>query len=516
MAKIVKENEKRMDQEFDKAKKWTESAATIATDLKTVEPKPHHTKEEPKKQNEVTVKNPAQTIVGYGQLGSVVNTKGETVTSNLPKIRVQIDLKAIEEKMDKMNVLAKKDGTQLLNFAIIRNKKAQENQSPYIVIAKRQGLPATVNGKEVKFSDTAAILEFSVNLKELKEKAQKAGVDLNEGKIPLSVGMYSGKTGVKINDNSKLVTKKNLDGTEYELSMGRFSFVNQFDRIIKTKLNLDDSLPKQLQYTNKYLGDGLSTNKKEAGKNCTNIYFVLSKKAILELPEADAFGNIKIAICSKRTDSKYLQENNLTLNPAGYPVDEKGERVANFNIVADPKTYKDGQPYESTKMVITVRKDDLLKYPVLNSADNKNNKSNDIALKFDGYSNKIELNVKKYIARGQVEEINKFVQQKTGNDKFAHDITKPHLTNKETVIDTKYEPYKEEIAKKEAEMWNNIKGKPETEEWKKLPTQWNVFDIIVSELKAKQAKNLYDSLKNDNKNDFSQDQSQDKSKGKKI
>ena len=57
---------------------------------------------------------------------------------------------------------------------------------------------------------------------------------------------------------------------------------------------------------------------------------------------------------------------------------------------------------------------------------------------------------------------------------------------------------------------------PETDEWKKLPTQWNVFDIIVSELKAKQAKNLYDSIKNDNKNDFSQDQSQDQSKGKKI
>lgn len=515
VAKIVKENEKRMDQEFDKAKKWTESAATIATDLKTVEPKPHHTKEEPKKQNEVTVKNPAQTIVGYGQLGSVVNTKGETVTSNLPKIRVQIDLKSIEEKMDKMNVLTKKDGTQLLNFAIIRNKKAQENQSPYIVIAKRQGLPATVNGKEVKFSDTAAILEFSVNLKELKEKAQKAGVDMNEGKIPLSVGMYSGKTGVKINDNSKLVTKKNLDGTEYELSMGRFSFVNQFDRIIKTKLNLDDSLPKQLQYTNKYLGDGLSTNKKVADKNCTDIYFVLSKKAILELPEADAFGNIKIAICSKRTDSKYLQENNLTLNPAGYPVNEKGERVANFNIVADPKTYKDGQPYESTKMVITVRKDDLLKYPVLNSADNKNNKSNDIALKFDGYTNRIELNVSKYIARNQTEDVNKYIQQKTGKE-FAHDKNNPYATNKETIIDSKYEPYKESIAKQEAMMWNSIKGKPETEEWKKLPTQWNVFDIIVSELKAKQAKNLYDSLKNDNKNDFLQDQSQDQSKGKKI
>ena len=515
VAKIVKENEKRMDQEFDKAKKWTESAATIATDLKTVEPKPHHTKEEPKKQNEVTVKNPAQTIVGYGQLGSVVNTKGETVTSNLPKIRVQIDLKSIEEKMDKMNVLTKKDGTQLLNFAIIRNKKAQENQSPYIVIAKRQGLPATVNGKEVKFSDTAAILEFSVNLKELKEKAQKAGVDMNEGKIPLSVGMYSGKTGVKINDNSKLVTKKNLDGTEYELSMGRFSFVNQFDRIIKTKLNLDDSLPKQLQYTNKYLGDGLSTNKKVADKNCTDIYFVLSKKAILELPEADAFGNIKIAICSKRTDSKYLQENNLTLNPAGYPVNEKGERVANFNIVADPKTYKDGQPYESTKMVITVRKDDLLKYPVLNSADNKNNKSNDIALKFDGFTNRIELNVSKYIARNQTEDVNKYIQQKTGKE-FAHDKNNPYATNKETIIDSKYEPYKESIAKQEAMMWNSIKGKPETEEWKKLPTQWNVFDIIVSELKAKQAKNLYDSLKNDNKNDFLQDQSQDQSKGKKI
>lgn len=505
VAAIVKENEKTMEEAFDKNQEWKEKAATIATELKTVEPEK---KQETKA--EVSVKNPAQTIVGYGQLGSVVNSKGETVTSNLPKIRVQIDLKAVEEKMSKMNVSKKKDGTETLNFAVIRNKKAQANQSPYVVIAKRQGLPATVNGREVKFSDTAAILEFSFNLKELKEKAEKAGVDLTEGKIPLSVGQFSGKTGIKINENSKLVTNKSLDASDYELSLGRSSFVNQFDRIIKTRQNLDDSMPGQLQYTNKDLGDGLSAKKKVADRSYTDIYFTLSRKAVKELPEADAFGNVKIAVCSRRTDSKYLAENNLKLDPAGYHINEKGERVANFKILADPKTYKGGQPYDSTKMVITVRKDDLLKYPVLNSADNKNNKSNDIALKFDGYSNKIELNVKKYIARGQTEEINKFVQQKTGNDKFAHDITNPYQTNKETVIDTKYEPYKEEIAKKEAEMWNNIKGKPNAEEWKKLPTQWEVFDVIVADLREKQAKQRVESFKNDNRNDQSNEQEQNK------
>lgn len=509
VAAIVKENEKTMEEAFDKNQEWKEKAATIATELKTVEPEK---KQETKA--EVSVKNPAQTIVGYGQLGSVVNSKGETVTSNLPKIRVQIDLKAVEEKMSKMNVSKKKDGTETLNFAVIRNKKAQANQSPYVVIAKRQGLPATVNGREVKFSDTAAILEFSFNLKELKEKAEKAGVDLNEGKIPLSVGQFSGKTGVKINENSKLVANKSLDASDYELSLGRSSFVNQFDRIIKTRQNLDDSMPGQLQYTNKDLGDGLSAKKKVADRSYTDIYFTLSRKAVKELPEADAFGNVKIAVCSRRTDSKYLAENNLKLDPAGYHINEKGERVANFKILADPKTYKGGQPYDSTKMVITVRKDDLLKYPVLNSADNKNNKSNDIALKFDGYSNKIELNVKKYIARGQTEEINKFVQQKTGNDKFAHDMNNPYQTNKETVIDTKYEPYKEEIAKKEAEMWNNIKGKPNAEEWKKLPTQWEVFDVIVADLREKQAKQRVESFKNDNRNDQSNEQEQ--SKGMKI
>ena len=505
VAAIVKENEKTMEEAFDKNQEWKEKAATIATELKTVEPEK---KQETKA--EVSVKNPAQTIVGYGQLGSVVNSKGETVTSNLPKIRVQIDLKAVEEKMSKMNVSKKKDGTETLNFAVIRNKKAQANQSPYVVIAKRQGLPATVNGREVKFSDTAAILEFSFNLKELKEKAEKAGVDLNEGKIPLSVGQFSGKTGVKINENSKLVANKSLDASDYELSLGRSSFVNQFDRIIKTRQNLDDSMPGQLQYTNKDLGDGLSAKKKVADRSYTDIYFTLSRKAVKELPEADAFGNVKIAVCSRRTDSKYLAENNLKLDPAGYHINEKGERVANFKILADPKTYKGGQPYDSTKMVITVRKDDLLKYPVLNSADNKNNKSNDIALKFDGYSNKIELNVKKYIARGQTEEINKFVQQKTGNDKFAHDMNNPYQTNKETVIDTKYEPYKEEIAKKEAEMWNNIKGKPNAEEWKKLPTQWEVFDVIVADLREKQAKQRVESFKNDNRNDQSNEQEQNK------
>jgi len=522
VAELVQENEKKMDEEF---KKMAEHNKKIAASSSQVEngngEQKQDSQAEKKVKADVPMKNPSQTVVGYAQIGAVVNTKGETVNTNLPKIRVQMDLKSIEGKMDKMNVSKKHDGTEVLNFAIIRNKKAGKDQSPFVVIAKRHGEPAMVNGKEVKFSDTAAVLEFSVNMKELKEKAQRVGVDMAEGKIPLSVGQFSGKTGVKINDNSKLVTQKNLPASEYELTNGKSQFVNQFDRIIKTRQNLDESMPQQIRYDNKELGDGISFSKvafnsqEGTGKQYNDIYFTLNAKAIKELPEADAFGNIKLAVCTKRTDAKFLEANNLHINEKQQLVNPKGERVPDYKIVADPKTYKGGQPYENTKIVLTVNKEELLKYPVLSSGDNKNNRSRDIALKFDGFSNRLELNVSKYIARNQVEEINKFVQQKTGNDKFAHDVKNPYQTNKETVIPVKYEPYSEAVAKQEVAQFNKITDKPSTEEWKNLPSQWDVFAVIVSDLKEKQAKQINDTIKQ-NSQDEKQDQNVEQSKGRKI
>ncbi len=482
-------------------------------------------KEEKKTSTEVKMSIPEQVIVGYGQLADIKNTNGANVTPNVPKFRLQLDLSALESKKDKMNLSKNHDGDELMNFAVIRNKKAKENQSPYIVIVKRQGQPAIVDGKEVKYSDASALMEFTVNMKEMKEKAEKAGVDLKENKIPIAIGSFSGPTGVKINDNSNLVKNKELGKDGYNLTLGKSNAVNQFDRIISTRRNLDTSI-KDIRYSNKDMGEGITFSRevqmknksnrkeeKEYNMTLTDTFMKLSPKAIKELPEADAFGNIKLAVCTKRTDETYLKQNNLHLDDKKQLVNVEGKRVPDMSIVADPKTYKNGQPYENTVKTFMVRKDDLLRYPKLK--DDKGNE-NAIAIKLDGLTGNVVLNVSQYVKNNQTEDVNNFIRMKTGDKSFSLDDKNKYQAIDATKIDTQTVQYKKDYAIAEVKAWKKTNPGLKPEDFKNAPSQFDIFKVITSELQAKQAKIIKESSKNDQSKDQDQNNDLNQNKGRKI
>ena len=480
---------------------------------KQVEKKEKVEEKKPAQQKQETGnKLPELVKVGYAQYAGVKDTQGNQLELIVPKFRIQLDLNAIEQKMDKMRVRKTQSGEDFLSFAIIKNKQAKENQSPLQVIVKRHGEDATVNGKTVKFADAAALMEFQVSLQDLKAKAEKAGIDTAKEAVPLSVGSYSGETGIKLNNKSALLKDKELKDEDMMIR-GRFKVVNSFDRIVKTKQNLDE-VP-AIRYDNKDMGDCI-TNSREVNirkkdgtsfaKSVEDIYVALSSKALKELPEADAFGNVKLAICTKRTDEKYLTANKLQLNEQGQLVNEQGRRVPNLLMVADPKTYKNGQPYANTVRVLTVRKEDLMKLPTL---DDKNGT---IALRIDGLTNKVALNVNKYVTENRTQEVEKYLQSQSGDKNAKIDPKRPYDTN--VTISAVSEHYSTKYAKMEVNSWEKITPKVDLETYKNAPSQFDLFKEVVSDYMEKKANKIKESAAKNAPEEEAQEETQ--KQGRKI
>lgn len=485
----AKKKPKEVKEEKPKKAEQTEQAEQTK---KQVEKKQVQKKEkvEEKKQDS-GVKLPELVKVGFAQFAGVKDTQGNQLDLIVPKFRIQLDLNTIEQKMDKMSARKTQSGEDFLSFAIIKNKQARENQSPLQVIVKRHGQDATVNGRTVKFADAAALMEFQVSLQDLKAKAEKAGIDTTKEAVPLSVGSYSGETGIKLNNKSALLKDKELKDEDIMIR-GRFKVVNSFDRIVKTKQNLDE-VP-AIRYDNKDMGDCI-TNSREVNirkkdgtsfkKEVEDIYVTLSSKALKELPEADAFGNVKLAICTKRTDEKFLTANKLQLNEQGQLVNEQGRRVPNLMLVADPKTYKNGQPYANTVRVLTVRKEDLAKLPTL---DDKNGT---IALRIDGLTNKVALNVNKYVTENRTQEVEKYLQSQSGDKNAKIDPKRPYDTN--VTISAVSEHYSSKYAMMEVSSWEKITPKVDLETYKNAPSQFDIFREVVSDYMEKKANKIKES-----------------------
>lgn len=476
--------------------------------------------EEPKKQEKnaeakgkkVPMQLPSKLGVGYGQLSDVRDKEGKQVELNVPKIRLQFDMSLVNGNRDKMNVTKNRDGEEMFHFAVVKNKTKKAEQSPYEVIVRRNGQSASVNGESLKFSDSSAIMEFQVSLKDLKEKATKVGLDAEKGKVPLVIGSLSGSTGVKINEKSSALANKEIAQEDLEIK-GKSYPVNQFDRVIKMKLNMDESLS-HVRYENKTVGDAISSernvelSKKDGSKyarSVTDFYATLSAKSLKDLPEADAFGNVKLALCTKRTDEKYLAENKLTLDGQGHLMSESGKRVPDLSVVADPKTYKNGQPYANTIRVVTVGKDDLLSMPKLGE-------NNDISLRIDGLTGKVELNTARYIREGQTDDVTRYIQERTGDKSKTVDPQKPYLSN--VSVPSVVEHYNPKIAQLETMSWNKITPKMDNETFKNAPSQYDVFKNVVTENAEKQAKELKENVQKTQNE--AQSEEETLTKGKKI
>lgn len=506
----AKKKPKEVKEEKPKKAEQTEQAEQTR---KQVEKKQVQKKEKvEEKKQESGVKLPELVKVGFAQFAGVKDTQGNQLDLIVPKFRIQLDLNTIEQKMDKMSARKTQSGEDFLSFAIIKNKQARENQSPLQVIVKRHGQDATVNGRTVKFADAAALMEFQVSLQDLKAKAEKAGIDTAKEAVPLSVGSYSGETGIKLNNKSALLKDKELKDEDIMIR-GRFKVVNSFDRIVKTKQNLDE-VP-AIRYDNKDMGDCI-TNSREVNirkkdgtsfkKEVEDIYVTLSSKALKELPEADAFGNVKLAICTKRTDEKFLTANKLQLNEQGQLVNEQGRRVPNLMLVADPKTYKNGQPYANTVRVLTVRKEDLAKLPTL---DDKNGT---IALRIDGLTNKVALNVNKYVTENRTQEVEKYLQGQSGDKNAKIDPKRPYDTN--VTISAVSEYYSSKYAMMEVSSWEKITPKVDLETYKNAPSQFDIFREVVSDYMEKKAKSIKESASKNVPEEDTQEETQ--KQGRKI
>lgn len=434
-----------------------------------------------------TMTLPKQIFLGYCQTTELKNRNGEKLTLTLPKLRLQLDLSLVDKNRNEINVTKSSNGDEYLNLAVIRNNsKKKESNSEYIVISKRDGLEADVCGKKVKFKDINSVIEFSISLNDLKDKIQKAGI--NDTKIPLNIGSFSGPTRIKINNNSESVTNKHLSNDEYSIR-GNFNVVNLFDRIIKTKQNLDAS-SQYISYVNKNLGSGISLL---CGNDKENILLTLSLKDIKKLPEADMFGNIRIAVAKKTKDEEYIKRNRLTLDNTGHLLNQQNQRVPSMLVVADPITYKNGQMYENISKIITLNKEELMQLPTYSKGKEKH-----IAIKIDNDTGKVELN--------------DYVYRRENNEEF-----KKYLDNKNciTVLTAQILNCNEKINQQIIARWvkehlNDIN----IEKTQNSITQYEFIDKIKNEIKEKKSE------KTDQLNLFTQEiskeQEQIQRKGQKL
>lgn len=394
---------------------------------------------------------PAQIVLGYAQVCDIKDKDGNKINTPFPKMRIQLDTSYIEKNKGSVNITKRNDGEDMLNLAIVPNDN-KRIQSPYLVISKRDGLDATVKGRDVTFSDSNSVYEFSVSLKDMKAKAQAAGV---EGvNIPLNVGSFSGKTAVKINEKSNDVKNK-LSAGELELDAS-FRVVNQFDRLVKMKQNLDEAR-RDVNYVNLSLGDGINLENvafRRNGKIVPQTLIMLDVEKVKNLPESDAFGNIKIAVCARSRDEEYLRKNGIIVDSNEVFRNRKNELVPSLNIVADPQTYKNGQPYDNTVKTVTLRKSDILNMPTI-----KKDKSNVVAIMVDSETNKVSVNTYAYVKSGNKNELQDYLRKETKDDQLTINDKKPQLSTTELCgWATNYDIEK---SRKAAVIWQHTHPKKE-------------------------------------------------------
>lgn len=516
----LSENLKKLQSQFKGLDEETKSIISFYGNIAKIK-EALRPEDKPKDQEEPVVKVPAKVHVGYAQMMEK-KEKQEAYSPNIPHFRAQLDMKVIEKMMDKMTITDKGTDKELLHFAIVKNNKATEGKSPYLVIAKRDGLPATVGNRQVPYADTGAIMEFSVNLKEMKEKALKCGVDLsdpNKANIPLVIGKYTymnKSTGVMLNPNSSLVKNKNLSVYSYDLTKGERSEVNLFLRVLKARLNQDTDF-KSIKFVNKNVGEALTHPSEKKGRKFDGtlssstsheIYIYLNKKAIMELPEADSFGNIKIAVCEDLTDGKTLEKKGLQFKN-GNLVNKDFELVSDFTAIADPITYKNGQPYENIVKIVTVNKDELLQFPLLSNEKHKGV----IAVKIDQNTNKFGLNTYQYSRAEQFGDIQDYLRKKTGDNSIVCDRSNIKTYEKQLTLESQCKVCDKEKLKADIEEWQKIAGRLNRDEYENAQSQYEAFNIIASGAHA-QNQNLDDNKGEDLNKGKDIGKEQDNNKGK--
>ena len=473
--------------------------------------------QQPAQQAEKTISLPKQQNLSYANVSPIKKQDGTEVKTTEPRFSTTIRLGDIA-KMQKTNARIETgiDGKEhkYLDLAIVPNKKYEEGKnSPFLIIAKRNGTDAQYNGKDVKFVDKDAVLEFTVNSAQLLAKANKLLGKSLDDTVQLHIGKNgAGATGVTFNP----AEYPTVDKKELEIGTQRITTVNSFDRTIKSQQNMDRI--GQNRYVDKYIGSAFGFNVKDANKNTvlnekTNqpirAYNITLKAAdITFLPEADKFGNINLAIVKRDLSPEKLSEKGLTLKEGSeFPEDARGFKQPNYMVIADPKTYKNGEPNEHVVALIKMNKAELKGLPTtteqFTTKEGKEVSNEYIHISTDRFG-QVKANVKDY---------------------EFHNVVAS-----DTKITSRITTYNPDIALKERQTWESKNPRLSETEFaakiereKDMPTQYDAYKQAVQVMQEKSQSQEQKTGQHTEKaqkeyKDYSQTdcQEQQQSKGKKM
>lgn len=432
---------------------------------------------------EKTMSLPKKQSLSFANISPIKKQDGTEVKTAEPRFSTTIrlgDLAAMQKSNGR--VVTDKEGKEhkLLDLAIVPNTKHEEGKnSPYLVIAKRNDAPAHYNGKDVKFVDKDAVMEFTVNSAQLLAKASNLLGKKLDDTVQLHIGKNgAGSTGVSFNPGEyPTVDKKQL-----EIATERITTVNSFDRAIKSQQNMDKM--GENRYVDKYLGSAFGFDAKDANKQTIlnektqepvkNFNITLKATDIKFLPEADKFGNVNLAIVKRDLSPEKLGEKGLKMTEGSdFPVNERGFKQPNYMVMADPKTYKNGEPNEHVVAVIKVNKDELNQLPKTKESfttkDGKEVNNEFIHISTDRFG-QVKANV---------------------NDYKFHNVEA-----QDTRLTARITTYNPQIAQKERQNWEqkhprlseaDFTAKIERE--KNLPTQFDAYRQATQLMQSKPQKN---------------------------
>lgn len=432
---------------------------------------------------EKTMSLPKKQSLSFANISPIKKQDGTEVKTAEPRFSTTIrlgDLAAMQKSNGR--VVTDKEGKEhkLLDLAIVPNTKHEEGKnSPYLVIAKRNDAPAHYNGKDVKFVDKDAVMEFTVNSAQLLAKASNLLGKKLDDTVQLHIGKNgAGSTGVSFNPGEyPTVDKKQL-----EIATERITTVNSFDRAIKSQQNMDKM--GENRYVDKYLGSAFGFDAKDANKQTIlnektqepvkNFNITLKATDIKFLPEADKFGNVNLAIVKRDLSPEKLGEKGLKMTEGSdFPVNERGFKQPNYMVMADPKTYKNGEPNEHVVAVIKINKDELNQLPKTKESfttkDGKEVNNEFIHISTDRFG-QVKANV---------------------NDYKFHNVEA-----QDTRLTARITTYNPQIAQKERQNWEqkhprlseaDFTAKIERE--KNLPTQFDAYRQATQLMQSKPQKN---------------------------
>lgn len=463
--------------------------------------KEQQTAQQPKVKSEY----PDKVNVGFANQVKITNDKNEAKPTADVRFNVSMSLQKALDLTPRITKSQDADGKekqhQWIDLSLIRRTPTEKSPSGFELIARRDGKPAVSVGRQVDFADRNAVINIRIERGALLDKMKELNLTKDD-KISLTVG-------TKDNDNVKV----RLNGNVYKETpkeklevLGGGKVTNYFQTAINAERNLKgESFPQQNRYDTQYVGAGYGRQTKDAqgnpefkGKSQDNPFMTyninIDKAQLKKLPLSDQFGNVTLAIVKRDLSADKLAKHDLHMDASSpYPLNKNNKPEPNYHVIADSKTYKNGEPNAHTVAVIRINKQDLMNMPGIKETYNTQNgqqTKETLKLSVDKFGG-VTPNVYAYKfaeqngAKNAVKDLSKYVSETTGTkvdfskDTKAADVPKMNAST---------QAYSPAIASKERQDWEAKVGystpeyKQNREAQKDLPNQFDVFKVAAENM----------------------------------